>query len=56
MTVAEMVNKEIREYKPLKRYDELNEGQQRTARKLFPEDYQEGLYNFSCYAFEFRAK
>lgn len=54
--IVELVNKELREYKPLKRYDELNEGQQKTARKLFPEDYREGVYHFNCYAFDFRAK
>ena len=56
MSVAEMVNKALREYKALKCYDELNEGQQETAREMFPDDYREGLYHFNCYAFDFRAK
>lgn len=40
----------------LKPYEELNEGQQETARELFPDDYREGLYHFHGVLFDFRAK
>lgn len=44
------------DYKSLKTFDDLNEGQQEIVKELFPDDYRDGVYHFNCYEFDFRAK